>query len=86
VSATQPTDASSLFVTPLREYRDLASVRGQLPGADGEVAIRGRAGTGISLDRAQQAAGLCPQACVALLKRRLPENREVGQVLRLTAP
>jgi enamine deaminase RidA (YjgF/YER057c/UK114 family) len=62
----------------------LVTVSGQLPAADGKVAVTGTLGDAVSLEEGQRAARLCLINVLAQLQAALPGGLErIRQVIRL---
>lgn len=64
---------------------NLLFVAGQLPMADGKVAVAGVLGAGLTLEEGQQAAKLCAINIIAQAKSALGELDRVARVVRLGA-
>ncbi|MEM7279966.1 MAG: RidA family protein, partial [Pseudomonadota bacterium] len=58
-------------------------ISGQLPMKDGEVAIAGQLGGGVTLDEGQEAAKLCALNILAQAKAALGDLDRIEQLLRL---
>jgi enamine deaminase RidA (YjgF/YER057c/UK114 family) len=63
---------------------NLVFVSGQLPNKDGQLAIKGCLGDGVSIEQGQEAAKLCALNLIAQLKAACGDLDRVKRVVKLT--
>ncbi len=78
------TNQPSTRVTPVVIHNGVAYVSGQLPRKDGVLAVKGKVGSEVSLEQAQEAAGLCAVACLEQLQKALGPNGKLVRILKIT--
>lgn len=62
----------SHFVTPVVRLGDLIFVSGQLPRSGGDIVARGLVGSECTAEFAREAAAVCAEACLDLVRRAAP--------------
>ena len=75
--------APAFNYVPVRLYRGVAYVAGQMPKVDGEVRVFGKAGREVDLAAAQEQARVCILQGLACLNEALGGLDRVTQVLRV---
>ena len=68
---------------PVVVHAGVAYVSGQLPKEDGEVRIRGKVDTEVSIDQAREAARICVLQAIACLKDSLGDLDRIVKVIKL---
>jgi enamine deaminase RidA (YjgF/YER057c/UK114 family) len=69
---------------PFTKSGKMVFVSGQLPRKDGKVICAGKVSSGVSIEKAQEAAKLCGLNALSVLKAAAGDLDRVKQILRLT--
>jgi enamine deaminase RidA (YjgF/YER057c/UK114 family) len=76
-------EAAANYV-PFVRFGDLLYVSGQLPRLDGAVAVVGKVGEDVSIERARQAATICALRILSVVRMAAGSLDAVEQVIELT--
>jgi len=79
----QPAEPSFNYV-PVVVWNNVAYVSGQLPKVDGEVKVKGKVDTEVSLEEARESARICILQGLACLKQALGDLDRVERILKVT--
>jgi len=69
---------------PFAKSGKIVFVSGQLPRQDGKIICTGKVGSGVSIEKAQEAAKLCGLNALSVLKAASGDLDHIKQILRLT--